>query len=434
AETAKQPPGFALSVKRASLLNGLRVMVIERPGESKLVAHLRINAGALFDLAGKGGLADVTAGMLLRGGGRLTAADVAGSVEQLGLSVNVTTGWDSIDFVVSGPVDALETILELLGKLVVTPAFDQKEFDTFKADRISQVKSAPVDDADLVRRKALEAAFGAHPFGRPARGTAESLAQITRADLSYYHGRFFLANNSELIVVGGISAEEVTKLARLRLGPWKKGDIAPASFRPPDTRDSCLILLVDRPQATTAVAAAAQVGVSRRATDYYAAAVMGEILGGLVTKAARQIGSDVNIQSRMEPRFIPGPILVEVRGPTARLVPAIDAIIGAMNHLRGGTLSADELEGAKQRIIQRLSDRLSTPEGTADLLLDIELYGLGRDYLFHFAEWINSIRSEDVRQASLKYLAPQHLSIAAITQAAEVEPQLKRIGTVSAAN
>ena len=56
-------------VKRDSLLNGLQLIVLEQEGTGSVSARLRINSGALFDLAGKGGMADVTAGMLLKGGG-----------------------------------------------------------------------------------------------------------------------------------------------------------------------------------------------------------------------------------------------------------------------------------------------------------------------------------------------------------------------------
>jgi zinc protease len=434
-ETATRPaPAFALpSVKRESLLNGLRVMVIERTGDPKVVAHLRVNSGALFDLAGKGGLADVTAGMLLRGGGRLTAAEVARSVEQLGLSVTVTTGWDFIDFAISGPLDSLDTVFELLGKLVITPTFDQKEFDAFKSERVARLKATAPDDADVARRRALEAAYGTHPFGRPPRGTSETVSHITKADVVYYHNRFFIANNSALIVTGGASPEEVSKLAKTRLGPWKKGETVPATFRPPETRDSCRILLMDRPNAVTSTAALAQVGYSRRATDYYAATVMTEVLTGLVITSARDLGSDVSIRTGIEPAFVPGPLLVDIKAPTPKLISAIDSAIAAMNYLRSGTLTAEQLEGAKQRIIQRFSDRLSTTEGSADTMLEIESYGLGRDYLINFADWINSVRSEDVRQAALKYLAPHQLSIATAAPAADVGTQLKRIGVVTPA-
>ncbi|HXU08591.1 MAG TPA: hypothetical protein VN743_06310, partial [Blastocatellia bacterium] len=101
-----QGSSFVLPVvKRDSLLNGLQLITIEQPKTGSVSAHLRINSGALFDLSGKGGLADLTAGMLLRGGGGLNAKAVSDTVEQLALTVRVTTGWDSTDIIINGPSD-----------------------------------------------------------------------------------------------------------------------------------------------------------------------------------------------------------------------------------------------------------------------------------------------------------------------------------------
>ena len=182
-------------VKRDSLLNGLHLITLEHQSAGNVSVHMRINTGALFDLAGKGGLADITAGMLLKGGGGLGAKSIADTVEQAGLKLNATAGWDSTDIVMSGPADSLESMFDLLGKLLIAPSFDQKELDAFKSARAASLKKEAQDDSFGVRRKALEAVFGSYPFGRPMRGTAETTGQISRQDLVYFHKRFYIANS-----------------------------------------------------------------------------------------------------------------------------------------------------------------------------------------------------------------------------------------------
>ena len=41
--------------QREQLLNGLRVLLWEKPGSSEVLVKLRINSGAAFDLSGKSG-------------------------------------------------------------------------------------------------------------------------------------------------------------------------------------------------------------------------------------------------------------------------------------------------------------------------------------------------------------------------------------------
>ncbi|MEW6212907.1 MAG: insulinase family protein, partial [Acidobacteriota bacterium] len=201
------------ALKRDSLLNGLPLIVMEKRGAGTVSVRLRINSGAMFDLSGKGGLADITAGMLIRGGGGWTAKDLRENASQSNISVNITVGWDSTDITVGGPSYALESIFDLLSRVVITPAFDQKELDAIKAERIEALKSEQSDQGFRLTAKAMEAVFGSHPYGRPHRGTAESVSKITRADLLYFHSRFYLANNAELMITGEAAPEEVTRVA-----------------------------------------------------------------------------------------------------------------------------------------------------------------------------------------------------------------------------
>lgn len=418
-------------IKRDWLLNGLQIMMIEQPGSGKLRVHLRVNSGALFDLAGKGGLADLTGGMLLKGGGALTAGNVGDTVQHLGLKLNLTVSWDSTDLIIEGSPDSLATTIDLLGKLVINPIFDQKELDAVKASRISELKAGPPDEMNLVRERALAAVFGTHPFGRPERGSVDSVSQISRSDLLYYHSRFYIANNAELMVAGDVTAEQVTRLARAKLGVWKKGEKVPATFRPPEPQASKTILVLDRPGTPTAKSALAQMGISRRTGDYYAALVMSEVLAASLKKAASSVGSDVSIRFRLEPRYISGPLIFEVVSSTGNAAIALEAILSAMNRLRGGQIPLDEIERAKQQIVAQFENRMSTTDGFAEASLDIELYGLGRDYLIHFAEWIGAVTPGEVQQASNKYLSPNAFSVVVSAPAAEVQTPLGKLGNVA---
>lgn len=429
-ESVSQDTGFVLPIlKRDSLLNGLHLMVLEQRGTGSVTARLRINSGGMFDLANKGGLADLTAGMLLRGGGGLTGRNVLDLVEQTGLKVNITAGWDSTDITVSGPAETLDTIFELLGRLVITPTFDQKELDSLKAERISSIKGEASDESQLVSRKALEAVYGSHPYGRPLRGTAESIERITRPDLTYFHGRFYIANNSELIITGDATAETVTQLARGRLGAWKKGDKVPATFRPPEPAQTRRLILNDRPGAGVAYASLTQMGVSRRATDYFAAMIMGEILAEAGAKLA---GTGSSIEARVEARYLPGPLRVNLKAAPGELVEKIEGVIALMASLKAQEAPLEQIEAAKARIINRFAERLRSVDGASEIILDIELYGLGRDYLVNFVERVKAVAPADVLRAAQTYLKPQLLVIVVAGPADKLEPSLKRLGAVTA--
>ena len=431
ANGSKQSAGLVLpAVKRDSLLNGLQLVVLEQKGTGTVSVRLRVNSGAMFDLADKGGLADLTAGMLLKGGGGYDAKGVVTAVEQLGLTANATVGWDATDFTITGPAESLEAIFDLLGQLVITPSFDQKELDRLKAERVAALRAEATTAEGAVRRKALETVFGSHPFGRPARGTATSLEKVTAPDLSFYHKRYYLANNSVLIVTGDATPEDVTRLARAKLGSWKKGEKIAATFRPPDTQTARKILILDAEDAQTAQAAIGQVGVSRRAADFFAALILGEVLNQSGTTVVNP-EAGAGLRAELDGRLLAGPLLLNIKSSPAGITPAIESALAMMSRLQSDQLSIEQVESAKSRLIASFTDRLRTTEGAADVILDVELYGLGRDYMINFANRVNAVTPADVLQAARAYLKPQAVAIVVRGSASQLETPLKKLGAVT---
>jgi zinc protease len=411
-------------VKRDSLLNGLQFITLEKPGTGSVSLRVRVGSGALFDLAGKGGLSYLTAGMLLKGGGGLTAKNVEDTVEQSGLTVKVNVSWDATDIEIGGPVDAVETMFDLLGRLVITPTFDQKELDALIAQSGATLKSETANETEALRRKACEAVFGSHPFGRPVHGTAESLKLIGKQDLLYYHRKFYLANNALLIVAGDVTAETVTKLSRSKLGAWKKGDKVAPMFRPPEAQTARRILVYDKPDSTASQAIIGQIGVSRRSQDYFAAMVLSEILrAGLSKQQADTFTLD------FEPRTIEGILFVRVKPTNGNLISSIEQVQGLLSSLQTSVPTTEQVETAKALLIAKFAEQLKS--NPADVLFDVELYNLGRDYLITYADRVNLITPAEVQQAAQKYLKPQTVAIVIAGSAKAMEGDLKKLGNVT---
>jgi zinc protease len=417
-------------VKRDSLLNGLQLITLEQQGAGSVWAHLRINSGALFDLAGKGGLADITAGMLLKGGGGLTAKNISDTVEQLGLTVNVTTGWDSTDIIIRGPADTLDSVFDLLGKMVISPTFEQKEIEPIKQARATALSTEVQEDAIAARRKALEVIYGSHPFGRPVHGTPESIAQISRQDLIYFHNRFYIANNSQLIVSGDATSDQVTKLGRSKLGAWKKGEKVPPTFKPADAQSARRIIIIDRPEGQPAQAVVAQPGLSRRADDYFAALVMSDVLGRQISQIT-SVHETTKTASDLEARLLAGPLIVSVKATAGDLAGDLSVVLDVMSGLQANPPTNDRIEAAKARLITAMADRLKTPAGAAEVVLDIETFGLGRDYVINFADRVNAISPADVQRAAQNYLKPNSVTIVIVGPAIRFEGPMKKFGVVA---
>ena len=414
-------------LKRDYLLNGLQLVLNEQPEPGGLTARLRIDSGAAFDRAGKGGLADITAGMLLKGGGGMDAKAVSETVKALGVSIKVSVDWDSTNITLNGPNDSLDSLFDLIGRLVISPNFDQKELATLKTERVAAI--AGEDDAAAARNKAMEALYGSHTYGHPVRGTAESISQISREDVVSYHSRFYLANNAVLVVTGDVKAEEVTRLARTKLGSWKKGEKIPATFQPPAPLVSRRVVIIDRP-SQNARAVIAQLGASRKDKDYIAVLVMAEVLRAAAAGRAGAVPGTV-VHVGLDARYLTGPLLVEITSPPAAMGQTMESLLATMDELKRALPALDQVESAKARLISSFSERLGTVDGAGDVVLDIETYGLGRDYLMNFAPRVNAITPGDIQHAAQAHLNTQSVAIAAVGPASVCEDAMKKLGTVT---
>jgi zinc protease len=417
------------AVKRDLLLNELQLMVLPHPGTGTIMVHLRVNSGAMFDLAGKGGLADITAGMLLRSAKGFPAKDLSEYMTQQGMTLNVRVGWDSTDITISGPAALLESIIDLLGLLVINPSFGQPEFDSLKASRIKELSAEAPGPLEVAKETAVEALYGRYPLGRPVHGTADSISKINRDDIAYYHNRFYIANDAELAVEGDVTPEEVTKFARSKLGIWKKGEKVPATFVPPEPLSSRKIVVMDRPDSTDAALVLAGHGISRRASDYLATAVMARLLESVIARSTSRAATGV--RTRLEARYLPGPLSVALDCRAEKASAALQACLDAIERLKSAESPQEEVERAKQSVIASYAQDTATAEGQINALLDIEQYGLGRDYMMNFEARVAAVSADEVKSAAQKHLNSAALAISVVGPAAALSDGLKKIGQVS---
>ena len=413
-------------VKRDTLLNGLQLMTIEKSGSGLVTLRVRVNSGAVFDLAGKGGLADLTAAMLFQGGGNYTAATLKSTMEGLNLNLRISAGWDGIDVEISGPADATESMFDVLGSILITPTFDAKELENLKVQRLAAIKIER-NDREIAQRKALEIVFGTNPFGRPLQGTNESIQQITKADLLYFHKKFFLASNAVLVASGDLTAEQVTKYSRAKLGAWKKGDKVAPTFRPPDSATARRIVIVDRADSQEAQAVIAQVGISRRAQNYFPVLVLNEILK---TKLARIQGGKIDLDAT--PRIISSPFMIHIAAQSADMGRVLGEVLAILTQLQDNAPSVEQVEAAKAAITSRFSEHLQA--NPADALLDIEMYGLGRDYLVNYVDRVSALTPADIQRAAREVWQPQTSTIVVTGPAKLFDPELKKLGGVTVAS
>src|SRR6202011_6178500 len=104
--------------KETKLANGLRVVVVERPGLPLLAAELLVRSGAEVDAKDLAGSASMTGSLLTRGTETMSAPEIATAIESLGGTIDSGAHWERSSATVVVMSDKAEPALRILADVV----------------------------------------------------------------------------------------------------------------------------------------------------------------------------------------------------------------------------------------------------------------------------------------------------------------------------
>src|SRR5260221_13851750 len=114
-------------------------------------------------------------------------------------------------------------MLHLLGEAVVRRHFGAEERESLRIRRVEGLKagkaSAPQSLLPSYGRALL---FAGHAYGRPVGGSEQSLAQITRAELSGYYAAQAGADRATLVIAGDFDPARISKEVTAVFGAWPR--------------------------------------------------------------------------------------------------------------------------------------------------------------------------------------------------------------------
>lgn len=387
--------------QREQLLNGLRLLLWEKPGSSEVLLKLRINSGAAFDLSGKSGQ------MALLGDLLFPDANTAEYFrEEMGGKLEVAVNYDSTTITMVGKTSEFEQIVDTLRGALLATQLTPEVITRVRDARIKTLKDTAIAPSLVADRAIAARLFDDFPYGRLVNGTPEDLTRVDRADLMLARDRFLNSNNAMLAIVGGVTRARALRTLRQLLGPWRKSEnIVPTTFRQPKVPDArTLIVNVSGSAAEVRLAVR---GVSRTDPDYFPAKVLAKIAEqrwqGLTPELVKQ-----PVFARSESHALPGTF---VMGATIDPQHAADSLANArkvMESLIATPATASELDRAITEAVGEVSGSLSKPEAFPDPWLDVYTYHLSA--LQDQIALLRAVTAQDVQRIATRLFKEPRLA------------------------
>lgn len=431
-DTKPQP----LPVQRHVLPNGLVVLLLPQKGAPVVSAQASVRAWRAGESAAEAGLASLTGSLLDAGSKGFTKQQMAEAMERTGGELSFSASGGS--FRVLAEHSSLG--LKLLAEGLVRPLFPQVEIDLARKQTLAGMESAKNETSWFARTAAAAAVYGpGNALGRPAEGTVESLTAFTREQVAGWHARWFRPDNCVIAVTGDFTPEAMLEALKAEFGTWAK----PAeplklpeikvhassrregeqrfdfrTFRPQDVNAGAKRILVDHPGKDQMVVRLTSLGIKRDDPDYIPLMVMENILGtspGFTDRFSRVLRDQeglaystyANITSGSG--FAPGMFLGYIGTRAQNVEKALKIMYQLVNQLRTEPVTEDDLRGAKDYLKGSFVFGLETTGQMAGLLIEIERYNLGLDYLVKFASAVEAVTAEDILRVCQKHLVPENM-------------------------
>src|SRR5215210_9319081 len=206
------------------LPSGIRVLtapVDKLPLATLLVI---IDAGSVNEARGKEGVAALTAAGLLEGTSELDGAEVAEKFEQLGTSLESGADWDSGVVKITTLSDKLEEATLLLGEVISSPVFPEREIERLKAERLAEILQLETEPRGLADEKFSEFLYSPESrYSKPDEGSMETVSGLSRADVEHFYRSNYRARGTTVIVAGDATPEQGRQMVAGAFQKWPAG-------------------------------------------------------------------------------------------------------------------------------------------------------------------------------------------------------------------
>jgi zinc protease len=401
------PPTPYSDVRRDHLLNGLQIITLERASDATVKCDMVIRAGAMFDLAGKTGLAALTQETLLAVNPQLKE-EIESLQGRIDWGVNADTTW----FHIEAPAGNFDTVFEILGRLLVVENVRPDAFKRAQQERLEKIKSVKPSPTEQADETFFSAVYGDHPYGHNIYGVESSVSSIKQADVYDFLKRFYIANNASIIVVGNITHERALRPFKTYFGGWAKGQIVPATFRQPARTVQLKLLKVEIPDAPNVELRGGMIGFRSADPDFTIAEAMARILNARLNREAESIGGSFAAHSPR--RVLSGLFYFSASIPadhaSAFSIKATETLVS----LATTPASAEELAAAKSGMLEEHAAR-----PIEDYLREIEIFKRPKSYPLTVKDNIEKITAADVQRAAKRILAANAMTVVALGRVGE---------------
>jgi zinc protease len=437
--TTSTPPDLKLPpLQRATLSNGMKIVLAERHNAPVVDMTLILDAGYASDSLATPGTAKLAIGMLDEGTKKRNSLQIAERAELLGARLGAGSSLDTSFLSLNSITGKLADSLELFSDVVVNPTFPEADFERLKAQALAGIQQEKTQPAGIATRLLPQLIYGkGHAYANPfsGNGSTESVTALSRADLEAFHHRWIRPDNGTMLIVGDTTLATIVPLLEKNFGAWK----APADPLPKKNvgivvqQTKPRVFLVNRTGAEQSMILAGYVGPPRSDPDHIALETLNTILGGnFVSRLNMNLREDKHwsygVSSRLLDAEGQGPFLVRAPVQTDKTAEAMQETVRELREVVAGRPPTDaEIKFARDSLVLQLPGSNETSDEVAGSYADIVTYGLKDTYWNDYVGEVNAMTAAKLGLAAQKLVQPNAVTWIVVGDLAKIEASVRKL-------
>jgi zinc protease len=411
APLAAQRAELERRIRRDTLPNGLEIIVVENHGVPLATIEADVRNGSFTQSPSYEGLSHLYEHMFFKANRDYPEPEAfVARASELGAVFNASTQEERVNYYLTVPSDSTMQGLALLASALRQPLFLKDELERERAVVIGEYDRIESDPYYALTTATGKALWGNAWSRKNPLGEREVILKTTPEQMRTIQRKYYVPNNTALIVTGDVDASRIFEAARRVFGDWKR---APDPFKadpippvPPLTRNVGVV--VEQP-VNTVLAEIQWDGPGAHADPAatYAADVFSDVLNQPGSRFQRKL-VDSGLWQSLGVNYYTlnqvGPITISGEVAPEKLRPALAALHRELAEVvKPGYITAEAVDGVKRTRIVGSMESLERSSGFAHQL-GFWWAVTGLDYFFGYVDTMARQTPDDLRSYASRYI------------------------------
>jgi zinc protease len=232
ATAVKQAPAGAATSRAQStplvnkvLANGLEVIVLEDHSIPLVTVELAVKNGSYTEPPELNGLSHLYEHMFFKANRAVAnREDYLKQIDQLGIVYNGSTREEIVNYYFSTTTPNMFTAMRLLRDSARYPLFDADQFEQERQAVLGEIDRNESNPGYFLNQAMTNSLFSKYPSRKSPLGNRQTVTTATTDMMRVIQNRYYVPNNSALVVTGDAKPEDVYKMAEELFGDWARTD------------------------------------------------------------------------------------------------------------------------------------------------------------------------------------------------------------------